>query len=173
MGWAGILYHLVCGRPPFLAATPQETIRQICENEPPTPWSINPSIDSDLQKVCLRCLRRDMNECYQTASDLAEDLHRYLNNEPVSGMGSLSVAKNVIRRNWISRDLVSTRHNALFGAIFMTLPHLLVFGLVQLRHEMNTGQNPASSVLNSMTPGPLLTPQKCSRTTCPKRVLRI
>ena len=43
----------------------------------------DPSIEPELERVCLRCLSRPMAERYLTAADLADDLKRAID-EPSS-----------------------------------------------------------------------------------------
>lgn len=77
-----MLYHLLTGKPPFLADSLMETIRQVRENEPLPPSELNPKVDPDLEAVCLKCLEKDRTKRYQTAAELADDLRRFLNHEP-------------------------------------------------------------------------------------------
>ncbi len=77
------LYCLLTGRPPFQAATLPETLRQVCEAEPVALRIVNPSIPLDLETICLKALRKERNERYDTAQEFADDLGRFLADESI------------------------------------------------------------------------------------------
>ncbi len=77
------LYALVTGRPPFLAATPMDTVIQAISDEPVPPRRLNAALSRDLETICLKCLEKDPGKRYASAAALAEDLRRYLANEPI------------------------------------------------------------------------------------------
>jgi serine/threonine protein kinase len=78
-----ILYEMLTGRPPFRAATSVETIVQVVHDEPVTPSRFQPKIPRDLEVICLKCLQKKPGERYARAADLADDLLRFRNGEPI------------------------------------------------------------------------------------------
>ncbi len=78
-----ILYEMLTGRPPFGSATPLETVLQVLHEEPLPPSRLCPKVPRDLEIICLKCLEKSPARRYASALELAEDLERFLNFEPV------------------------------------------------------------------------------------------
>ncbi len=79
-----VLYEMITGRPPFRAETPLETERQLLSEEPVPPRRLNASVARDLETICLKCLRRNQRNRYESAEALAADLRRFRRGEPIT-----------------------------------------------------------------------------------------
>ena len=78
-----VLYAMLTGHPPFRADTPVQTLKQVVEQEPKPPTTFGMSIDYDLANICMKCLEKEPQRRYSTATALAEDLERWLRREPI------------------------------------------------------------------------------------------
>jgi eukaryotic-like serine/threonine-protein kinase len=77
------LYELLTLRPLFEGSDRHELLRQIADDEPRPPRSVDPSVPAELETVVLKALRKEPSERYQTAQELADDLQRFLDNRPI------------------------------------------------------------------------------------------
>jgi tetratricopeptide (TPR) repeat protein len=81
-----ILYELLTGKTPHDGSsfTP-ETVMAICEVEPTRPSRVDSSLQGDLETIVLKALAKDPILRYASATDLGEDLRRFMDNEPILG----------------------------------------------------------------------------------------
>lgn len=78
-----VLYHLLTGHAPFRAENQFEAMLLAAHSVPVHPHLINPALSHDLCEICMKCLAKDPELRFQTAKELAADLRRYLNGQPV------------------------------------------------------------------------------------------
>jgi len=90
-----ILYECLTGRPPFRAATVIDTLDQVRHQPPVPPRQLQPKVPADLDIICLKCLEKSPSSRYVSALALAEDLRRFLADEPIKAR-----ATGVWERGW-------------------------------------------------------------------------
>lgn len=83
-GLGATLFEALCGRAPFVGDSVPEVLRQVVEDEPPRPRSINPKIDRDLETICLKCLEKEPARRYTSAAALADDLEAWRDRRPIA-----------------------------------------------------------------------------------------
>ncbi|HYP87653.1 MAG TPA: serine/threonine-protein kinase, partial [Polyangiaceae bacterium] len=105
-GLGAILYHLLTGRPPFLAGTSELVLDQVKRDAPLNPRRIDPTIEPDLALLCLQCLEKDPAHRYRSAGELATTLQRFLEGKPIGRVGALERALRFYRRHPLKTALV-------------------------------------------------------------------
>jgi serine/threonine protein kinase len=77
------LYEAVTLRPVFEACDRSALMHHILNDEPPPPRSIDPAVPKDLETIILKAMDKLPAGRYATARDLADDLHRFLDDRPI------------------------------------------------------------------------------------------
>jgi tetratricopeptide (TPR) repeat protein/tRNA A-37 threonylcarbamoyl transferase component Bud32 len=140
-----ILFDLLAGRPPFLGAHALSVIRQAAEFPAPKLRTLSKIADRDLETICAHCLDRDPKLRYPSAHDLAEDLERWLEGQPIIAR-RVSPAERVWR--W------SRRNQRLAATIGTCLILGGVLGGVQIQSRLAT--RAAVAATHSIAVAPLL-----------------
>jgi serine/threonine-protein kinase len=83
-----ILYELLTGQPPFQGKSAWDIVTQVLTGDSVPPRQLQPRLPGDLEAVCLKCLHKDPRQRYASGVALAEDLGRFLANEPVVARAS-------------------------------------------------------------------------------------
>jgi eukaryotic-like serine/threonine-protein kinase len=77
------LYELLTLEPAFPGSDRQELLRQIAFEEPRPARRLNKAIPAELETIVLKALEKNPAERYGTAQELADDLERFLKDEPI------------------------------------------------------------------------------------------
>ena len=80
--WGVILFELLTGERPFRGAT-HVIMQQKQWNDPPSPRQLDDRIPLDLETICLKCIEREPDARFATASELIDELERYLRGDPL------------------------------------------------------------------------------------------
>lgn len=115
-----VLYASLTGNPPFKGASVMETLQQVLSQEPVSPRQLNPSVDVDLETICLKCLEKSAERRYPTMSELRDDLDRWLDGKPI-------VARPI---TLAERSLRWCRRNPAFASLGSIIVVLLVAGTI-------------------------------------------
>jgi photosystem II stability/assembly factor-like uncharacterized protein len=79
-----ILYETITGQPPFKAGTSWQTLQQVISTPPVPPSRLAPDVPRELERICLKCLDKEPGRRYASALELAEELRRFGENQPMS-----------------------------------------------------------------------------------------
>ncbi|MBT7658383.1 MAG: serine/threonine protein kinase [Phycisphaerae bacterium] len=80
-----ILFQLLSGKLPYNLHRQaiHEAVRVIKEERPDSMGTISTNLRGDIDTITSKALEKDCEMRYQSASELANDINRYLNNEPI------------------------------------------------------------------------------------------
>jgi serine/threonine protein kinase/Tfp pilus assembly protein PilF len=94
------LYELLTLEPVFAGSDRQELLRQIAFEEPRPPRRLNKGIPAELETIVLKAMEKNPPERYGTAQELADDLERWLKDEPIRAKRPTLVQRG---RKWARR----------------------------------------------------------------------
>ncbi len=72
-----VMYEMLTGRLPYVGASDVEVAVKHMNTDPVSPRDIVPDIPEELERICLKAMNSDINERYQTAGELLDELEQY------------------------------------------------------------------------------------------------
>jgi eukaryotic-like serine/threonine-protein kinase len=132
-----MLYELLVGRPPFVADTDLETLRQIRSDEPISIRRLQPKVPRDLDIICMKCLEKESERRYVSAADLVADLSRFLSHQPI-----LARPKSPARRarSWARRRPVQATVLLTGVVVLLGLPSALFWHTTRLERAFRVAE---------------------------------
>jgi len=96
-----LFYHLLSGRPPFLPDESDTALTlRVLQEDPVSPAWHRPEVPRDLETICLKALQKEPADRYSSADAMAEDLRRYLGDEPILAHPPTKIVRTV---KWVKR----------------------------------------------------------------------
>jgi serine/threonine-protein kinase len=141
-----ILYELLSGRLPFTGKSVLETLERIRTGDPAS--LLRAGADRDLEAICQKCLEKKPWHRYATTADLADELGRFLRDDPRDPVRTRRRSLPV--RGWRIARRHPIRATAL-ALIILALPS------IPLIHIWTDADRPVSRLENDLASGHAVT----------------
>src|SRR5262249_47998278 len=114
------LYELVTLHPAFEGGDRQELLRRIAQEEPRAPRRFTSGVRRELETIVLKAMVKEREDRYATAQELAADLRRFLDDQPIRAKRPTVLERTT---KWARRHRAAT-----MAAILMTTLAILAAG---------------------------------------------
>ncbi len=103
--FGAVLYEMVTGRRPFGGASTAEMLASLLKEQPKPPSEVVADVPKELERIILRCLRKEPARRFQHMTDLKVELEE-LKEESDSGLAAPGVRAPRRRGLWVAAGLV-------------------------------------------------------------------
>jgi Tol biopolymer transport system component/tRNA A-37 threonylcarbamoyl transferase component Bud32 len=103
--FGAVLYEMVTGRRPFGGGSTAERLASLLKEQPKPPSEVVPDVPKELERIILRCLRKEPARRFQHMTDLKVELEE-VKEESDSGMTTPGVRAPRRRGVWVAAGLV-------------------------------------------------------------------
>lgn len=138
------LYALLTGDSPFDAKDP-EVLQKVQRGTFPRPRSVDSRVPRPLEAICLKAMATNPEERYKHARDIAEDVERWLGDQPVTAWKEPIVVR---AKRWTSRHqtfVVSTAVSLFTATVALTV----LLGTIQRQNSEIQSRNEHINAQNS------------------------
>ncbi len=115
-----VLYELLTGEVPFHGPA-AIVLYNVLNKQPAPPRQVQPAVPADLETICLKAMAKKPEERYASCQDLADDLRRWLDGEPIHAR-----RHGLLERTW----RWGRRNPVVAGLSAMTVICLVIVGVV-------------------------------------------
>src|SRR5207245_8636025 len=131
------LYELLTLQPAYNGRNREEVLRQIAFEEPRLPSRWNKAVPAELETIVLKAMAKSPEERYATAQELADDLERYMKDEPIRARRPTLVQR---LKKWMRRHLavVWTAGLSLVAILVLAVIGLAVSNILIRREKAQT-----------------------------------
>ncbi len=118
-----LLYYMLTGVPPLEGKNVWDSLQKTVKEEATSLRTKNASIPKDLNTICAKCLRRNIDKRYKTAEDFSADLIKFRNHRPIQAkkVGLLEKTVKLCQRNPTSALACLFGFTLILGSILIPL----------------------------------------------------
>jgi len=127
------LYEALTLVRPFHGDTGQQVVQQILMVDPPRPDQVRSKVPVDLSVICLKAMEKNPDYRYSTMAELADDLQRFLDGQPILAQSP----------RWLRRAVKWARRNPLLsggGSIAAVAFVIVTLSWVQVRDALDEAE---------------------------------
>lgn len=130
-----VLYYLLAGQTAFSGRNTHEVLNKVRDAAPMRPSEIKSGVPLDLEAICLKAMSKEPEDRYQGAMEMADDLCRWLDGEPVNARPETALQK--IRRWFNKHRLISLTTPALLVLLAAFTSIVVSYRVSRLEHSQN------------------------------------
>ena len=134
------LYELLLLQPAFKSTNQLEIMDQISNLDPRSPRSVDGRIPRDLETIVLKAMAKEPAQRYRSAREMEEDLHRFLEDEPIQARKASSVERFV---RWSRRNRTVATLAAATTALLVVLATVSTVYAVYLQKAWGAAEQKA------------------------------
>jgi tetratricopeptide (TPR) repeat protein/predicted Ser/Thr protein kinase len=142
-----MLFQMLTGRFPYqVIGNMRDVLDNIMRAEPARPSTVRKKINDEVETIVLKCLSKDRQRRYQSAIELARDVHLYLAGEPIEAKrdsGWYVVKKTFVRHKFVAGVVVG------FVVLMVGFGIAMSFMYAQAESARQTAQARLVEVLSS------------------------
>ncbi len=151
--WGLTLYEMLTLKPAFSSPDRLELIDLVTKSEPNLPRSLDPKIPRDLETIVLKCIDKDTRRRYQSADELADDLQRFVDDEPIKAR-RISIFERVSR--WSRHNKGLAESLAVITVLLLTINiagPILTWRMASLNDDLELKNSNLTETQGQLTEG--------------------
>ncbi|MHC4698932.1 MAG: protein kinase domain-containing protein, partial [Planctomycetota bacterium] len=116
-----MLFEVLTGSLPYdTSGRPSEVIQRVLETTPTPPSSLSERVDAELETIILKALEKEKQHRYRSAQEMADDIRRYLEGEPILARRPSSLyflRKKLFKHRWVAAIATLALISILIGVL--------------------------------------------------------